>query len=129
MLMLARRPVPQATFDFALKPGPREMPLKANGDGRFTAWRGRSGRRYVVTAYAAQSDEALGFADAVLIAVDRGRQIVEARDSGPWGVEAALEGWRAEVMGQGAVEIHVHLIAPSAEARRRVIADLSPDEI
>lgn len=127
MLTFATASGRQDGFDFAFRREPREIPLRAGGDGRFTAWRGRSGRRYVASAYPASADDALGFSDAVLIAVDRARRIVAARDSGPWGVEAATERWRQGALAQGAVEIHVHLIAADAEARARVVADLAPE--
>lgn len=129
MLMSAKTSAQQAAFEFAFRREPREMPLRSAGDSRFTAWRGRSGRRYVVSSYPADGQDALAFSDAVLIAVDRDRQIVALADSGPWGLEAAMESWRRDAVAAGACEIHVHLIAPDREARQRVIADLTPDQL
>jgi hypothetical protein len=108
---------------------PCEIPLRsmdAHAPSRFTAWRGRSGRRYVASAFPALSDEPLSFTDAVLIAVDRERRIVAVRDSGPWGLVEALERWRDEAAAGGAEQLHVHLIAGTAEERRAVVADLTP---
>ncbi len=106
-----------------------EIPLRSHADGlapRFTAWRGRSGRRYVATAYPLWSDEALSFEDAVLIAVGADRSILAVRDSGPFGSFEALQNWRLEMAGAGAAQIHVHLIAATAQERRRAVADLDP---
>jgi hypothetical protein len=93
---------------------------------RFTAWRGRSGQRYIASVFSVTDDAALGFADAVLIAIAGDRTVLAARDSGPFGVEAAMSRWKAAVMAAGAQEIHVHLLAATAEARRAVVADLTP---
>lgn len=92
---------------------------------RFTAWRGRSGKRYVASVFAAGDETALGFADAVLIAVTAGREVLAVRDSGPFGIGAAMARWRAAVVMAGAEEIHVHLLAETLESRRAVVADLT----
>ncbi len=133
MTMLAFQSPEQTAFTFEPLPrppeGPREWPLRSlapDHRGRFAAWRGRSGRRYVATAFPASHPEALGFADSVLLAVDAERRILAVREAGPWGVEAALERWRDDAIAGGAREIHVHLIAETAEERRRAVADLTP---
>jgi hypothetical protein len=108
----------------------QEMPLRsmaAIGERRFTAWRGRSGRRYVATVFPVADDHALTFSDAVLLAVSPERSIVAARDSGPFGVEAALKRWREAVMRAGAREIHVHLLAEDGLGRRAALLDLMPE--
>lgn len=141
MASLAFRDPAQVTFDFepgfaGVRPAslrcadePRELPLRslsgAHG-GRFTAWRGRSGRRYVSSSFAIHDEDALSFADAVLIAVGADRSVLAVREAGPWGLEAAVTRWRDEAAAAGACEIHVHLIAASAEDRRRAVADLTP---
>jgi uncharacterized protein (DUF3084 family) len=113
------------------KPDPgeaSEMVLRsvsALKERRFAAWRGRSGRRYVTSVFAAGDDMALGFADAVMIAVSAGRKVLAARDSGPFGIEAAMTRWRDSAILAGAQEIHVHLLAESAEARRAAVLDLT----
>jgi hypothetical protein len=108
----------------------REMPLRSAAglsERRFTAWRGRSGRRYVASVFTISDDHALGFTDAVLLAVSPDRQILAARDSGPFGVEAALTRWRQAVAQAGAREIHVHLLAEDGMSRRAALLDLMPE--
>jgi hypothetical protein len=108
----------------------REMPLRATAplaERRFTAWRGRSGRRYVASVFAIQDGHALGFTDAVLLAVSPERKIVAARDSGPFGIDAALTRWRDAVAMAGASEIHVHLLAEDSAGRRAALCDLMPE--
>ncbi|KPF71235.1 hypothetical protein IP69_07360 [Bosea sp. AAP35] len=97
------------------------------GERRFTAWRGRSGRRYVASIFAIGDEHALGFTDAVLVAVSPDRRIVAARDSGPFGVEAALTRWQQSVALAGASEIHVHLLAEDGLSRRAALLDLMPE--
>lgn len=115
----------------AVLPGQvRELPLRAAAqlaERRFTAWRGRSGRRYVASVFAIQDGHALGFSDAVLLAVSPDRKIVAARDSGPFGIDAALTRWRDAVAMAGASEIHVHLLAEDAAGRRAALCDLVPE--
>lgn len=108
----------------------REMPLRATAhlaERRFTAWRGRSGRRYVASVFAVQDGHALGFSDVVLLAVSPDRKIVAARDSGPFGIDAALTRWRDAVAMAGASEIHVHLLAEDGASRRAALLDLMPE--
>jgi hypothetical protein len=106
-----------------------ECPLKGAGDlrdRRFTAWRGRSGKRYIASVFQITDATALGYADAVLLAVDADRQVLAARDSGPFGVEDALTRWRDAVRAAGAVEIHLHLLADDDQARQAALIDLMP---
>lgn len=115
---------------FRWTPPVREIPLRSTSalaERRFTAWRGRSGRRYVASVFAVHDDAALGFIDGVVLAVTPDRRIIAARDSGPFGVESALTRWRDAAMGAGATEIHVHLLADGALERRRALTDLMPD--
>lgn len=107
----------------------REMPLRSAvglGERRFTAWRGRSGQRYVASVFSVTDDHALGFSDAVLLAVSEDRQIIAARESGPFGIEAALTRWRRSVVLAGASEIHIHLLAEDGLSRRAALLDLMP---
>jgi hypothetical protein len=129
MTALAFRSPDQSVFDFEPGNQPRELPLRslsAAHTSRFTAWRGRSGRRYVTSSFAAHDSDALCFADSVLIAVDARRRLIAVREAGPWGVEAAVSRWRDEVIAAGATELHVHLIAATPEDRRKAVADLTP---
>ncbi|GAU82612.1 hypothetical protein [Bosea sp. BIWAKO-01] len=117
--------------EWSAKPGAdaREMPLRSAaglGERRFTAWRGRSGRRYVASVFSVTDDHALGFSDAVLLAVSEDRQIIAARESGPFGIEAALTRWRRSVVLAGASEIHIHLLAEDGLSRRAALLDLMP---
>lgn len=110
-------------------PVARELPMRSTAglsERRFTAWRGRSGRRYVASVFAADDTHALGFTDAVLLAVSPERRIIAARDSGPFGVEAALSRWQRAVAAAGACEIHVHLLAEDGLSRRAALLDLMP---
>ena len=79
----------------------------------FRAWRGRSGRRYVVSVYRPEAVPTLD--GAVLIAVRRDaggfRRIVGI------GIQGALPAGSAD-------EIHVHLLAGTDLARAAVAADL-----
>lgn len=93
---------------------------------RFTAWRGRSGRRYVASVFAVADDHALGFRDAVLLAVSGDRRILAARDGGGPDTAEALERWRQAAAAAGAGEIHVHLLAEDAPSRRAALRDLMP---
>ena len=70
---------------------------------------------------------ALGFTDAVLLAVSADRRVIAARDSGPFGVEAALGRWQRSIMQAGACEIHVHLLAEDGVSRRAALLDLMPE--
>jgi hypothetical protein len=127
MAALAYRYTPDLFDDRAAV---REAPLRSTAslaERRFTAWRGRSGRRYVASVFSVDDAHALGFTDAVLLAVSSERQIIAARDSGPFGVEAALGRWQRSVMEAGACEIHVHLLAEDGLSRRAALLDLMPE--
>lgn len=116
--------------DMAMPGQVRETPLRSTAhlaERRFTAWRGRSGRRYVASVFAVHDGHALGFSDAVLLAVSPERSIVAARDSGPFGIDAALTRWRDAVAMAGATEIHVHLLAEDGASRRAALLDLMPE--
>jgi hypothetical protein len=120
-------------FDYEPAPARKvasEMPLRSTaalGERRFTAWRGRSGRRYVASVFGILDDHALGFTDAVLLAVSDDRRILAARESGAFGVEAALSRWRQAILAAGAREIHVHLLAEDGVSRRAALLDLMPE--
>ncbi len=101
---------------------PLDSVAPAGLEGRFHAWRGRSGKRYVVSVYPA--DAAPDYAEAVVIAVRRrgaSRVILEAAAVEPGGAAGRFS--RA-----GADELHFHLMAQDAEARAAVAADLGGAE-
>jgi hypothetical protein len=125
----ASAPARPVQTGFRLMPPVQEMPFRGAsvGERRFTAWRGRSGRRYVASIFAAMDETAMGFPDGVMLAVTADRRIIAARDSGPFGVEEALTRWRDAAVNAGATEIHVHLLAEGPAERRRALIDLTPD--
>lgn len=96
-----------------------------------TSWRGRSGRRYVVGVHAPTEPDLADIADAVVIAVRRGRDgtaaVVDAAAPGRWTPRPARAGWLSAARRQGATELHVHRLADSEAARRAVVADLVED--
>ncbi len=101
MPVLALHDHDQTAFAFTAssEDDPVETPLRsragqeaAGGSCRFSAWRGRSGRRYVVSTFAIDDDAALTYAEAVILAVSADRRVLDVKDSGPWSV---AERWRA----------------------------------
>ncbi|MHB2168367.1 hypothetical protein [Alsobacter sp. R-9] len=107
-----------------VRPAPRLEPLAVadalGPDSRLRAWRGRSGRRYVVfTVPAARLPD---LAEAVFVAVRRRPGISPA-------VLAAVAGTGADAAADarfaGADEIDVHLIARTPAERHEVAADLA----
>jgi hypothetical protein len=131
MPVLAFHEPDQTAFAFAPVSafGPEELPLRSragHGDCRFSAWKGRSGKRYVVSCFNIDDESALTYPDAVMVAVGPQRAVLDVRDAGPWSVAEALGRWRAEMRALGAVQLHIHLIAATADERRRVVMDLSP---
>lgn len=88
-------------------------------ENRYRVWRGRSGRRYLVTVM--PLGEAMRVESGVLLLVainpDGGRQVVWAGEPG-----APLPG--IAVPAGVRFEAHVHLLAASAEKRAAALADL-----
>ncbi len=110
-----------------------EAPLASLGglkERRFTAWRGRSGKRHVVSVFALDEEAALAFTDAVLIAVTQMGDILALRDIGGFGDDSSdairLRLWRDAMRTAGARELHVHLLADTAAARQDILRDLAP---
>ncbi len=83
---------------------------------RFHVWRGTSGRRYVVSAYAPSTVP--DYRDVIALAVGRGRNGRLAI------LGAAVTGEDPVALFPGAEEIHLHLLAQDPTARRVVLADL-----
>lgn len=92
-----------------------------------SAWRGRSGRRYVVGVHGLTVEAAEEALPAVLVAVrrnDAGLAVLLDLYSGE--AEAAdVREWVARAAGQGATELHVHRLAEGAGERAAVVADLT----
>ena len=114
--------VPAAARDEALavaREAGTALPLRA--------WRGRSGRRYVVSVYPLDEVDD-GYAGALLLAVARDaegrRQLVAARESGAAAVSGYNGQWLSAARERGANELHIHLLAASHSARRSTLDDL-----
>ncbi|GJD48882.1 hypothetical protein OPKNFCMD_1608 [Methylobacterium crusticola] len=92
-----------------------------------SAWRGQSGRRYVVGIHALDPDP-IEVGDAVVIAVRRDRdgvaELVAVAAAGESPRERLQRGWMNQARARGATEMHVHRLAEDAAARRAVVADL-----
>lgn len=105
--------------------------LRGTAAPSLSAWRGRSGRRYVVGIHELSEAELADLGEAVVIAVRRdGAGIAEAvaiAASGNGARERLHRNWLARARQKGATEMHVHRLAESEEARRTVIADLTAD--
>lgn len=92
-----------------------------------SAWRGRSGRRYVVGVHGLTVEAAEEALPAVLVAVrrnDAGLAVLLDLYSGETGASDVAE-WVGRAAGQGATELHVHRLAEGADERTRIVADLT----
>jgi hypothetical protein len=110
----------------------REEPLRATaalGPGfAFSAWRGRSGRRYIVGVHAFGDCGVADIIDAVVIATRRDRDgtawIVDIANAGVGAGEGLRPSWLATARARGATEVHLHRLASDDSERRAVIDDL-----
>lgn len=97
-----------------------------------SAWRGRSGRRYVVGVHEIVASDLAEVGPAVLIAVRRDgagiAQPVSVTATGESPRERLTRGWLARVRQKGATEMHVHRLAEGEDERRAIVADLVLDE-
>lgn len=97
-----------------------------------SAWRGRSGRRYVVGVHEIATPDLAEVGPAVLIAVRRDgagiAQPVSVTATGESSRERLTRGWLARVRQKGATEMHVHRLAEGEDERRAIVADLVLDE-
>lgn len=122
----------------------REERLRTNADLPDTpvlplsAWRGRSGRRYVVGIHPAFAFDADAMAEAVVIAVRRDPtgiaqlvSVATSRESPREHLRRSLLGrdWLERVRRGGATEMHVHRVAAGEAERAAVAADLRGDAI
>ena len=115
----------------------REERLRATAGLRhaplaLSAWRGRSGRRYIVGVHALDSAEILDVTDAVILAIRRDSDgvahVIDIATAGSRPVEQARSRWMAAVRAQGATEMHIHRLAEGEDERRAIVADLREDE-
>jgi hypothetical protein len=92
------------------------------------AWRGRSGKRYVVSVYPLDAVDA-DYDGAVLMAVarepDGSRRLMETRASPRLGLTGCNGRWLAAMRERGANELHIHLLAANAAAQLSAIDDLA----
>ena len=117
----------------ALQDPPREEMLKSTRGLRgspalpLSAWRGASGRRYVVGVHDARHVEVDELAEAVAIGVTRDSNgIAELQGVGVGLGHGAGDQWLGEMRRKGCTEIHVHRLADNANERREIELDLNP---
>jgi len=93
-----------------------------------SAWRGRSGRRYVVGVHALNEPDFAEVGEAVVIAVRRDEAgialPVSVVSSGTSPREHLHRNWLARARAVGATEMHVHRLAESEDERRAIVDDL-----
>ena len=113
--------------------GVREERLRATaglkgGALNLSAWRGRSGRRYVVGIHPLSETDILDVTDAIILAVrrdDQGvAQLVDIATAGPKPRDRLRKSWMSTVRARGATEMHVHRLAEDDATRRAIVADL-----
>lgn len=93
-----------------------------------SAWRGASGRRYVVGVHPAEGFGVEEAAEAVCIAVERDKNGIARLISVGSGMgDADAEHWLRQARKAGATEIHVHRLAEGPAERGAVAADLKPE--
>lgn len=113
--------------------GVREERLRATAGLRggalnLSAWRGRSGRRYVVGVHPLSETDILDVTDAIILAVRRDDQgvaeLVDIATAGPKPRDRLRKSWMSTVRARGATEMHVHRLAEDDATRRAIVADL-----
>ncbi|MDP2620902.1 MAG: hypothetical protein Q8P46_12130 [Hyphomicrobiales bacterium] len=92
----------------------------------FRYWRGRSGRRYLHTVHALADWPGYGEANLIFVRCQAGgrRHVLWVGQAGGHGARAAARSLFKRMEEAGANEVHVHLLAGSARARRAVERDL-----
>ncbi|MGL4811848.1 MAG: hypothetical protein ACRCXM_08725 [Beijerinckiaceae bacterium] len=100
--------------------------LKIIADERFCAWRGKSGKRYVTSIYSFA--DCPDYEHVVALAVrrdwDGARTVIDGLDLGPFPLVSLGGDILEQARVRGATEIHLHLLADTAEARQAVLDDL-----
>ncbi|WP_348645188.1 hypothetical protein [Methylobacterium sp. BTF04] len=98
-----------------------------------SAWRGRSGRRYVVGIHDLAELELDDMGEAVVIAVRRDAagigELISVATAGESPRERLARNWIARARHQGATEMHVHRLAEDEAERRAVVADLAVERM
>ena len=124
--------------DRARRAGVREERLRstaglANATSLLTlsAWRGRSGRRYVVGVHPLHEADLADVTDAVLIAVGRDgdgvARVIDVAAAGTQARERQRLAWMSTVRTRGATEMHVHRLAQGDDERHAILDDLRED--
>ena len=105
--------------------------LRSSPSLALSAWRGRSGKRYVVGVHALSEPELDEMGDAVVIAVRRDgagiAEMVSVASSGESPREHLKRTWFDRVRRSGATEMHVHRLADDAAQRSAIVDDLRVD--
>jgi hypothetical protein len=98
------------------------------GTPALSAWRGRSGRRYIVGIHDLAEPDLDDLGDAVVMAVRRDAngtgELVCVASAGDSPRERLTRSWMAVARHRGANEMHIHRLAESAAERRAIVADL-----
>jgi hypothetical protein len=124
-----------AVWREATSASPNNHPLAslAGGDleGRFHAWHGRSGRRYICSVFPVDlqaADAGLPeFAEAIVIAVGEyggARRVVAFLQCADGASAGARQAFVAAALKAGARQWHVHLLLAAPRKRRAAIADI-----
>lgn len=117
----------------------REERLKTNAGLRgapalpLSAWRGRSGRRYVVGVHPAGGFDLDAMAEAVVIAVRRDEsgiaEMLSVASSKESPRDHLRRTWLDRVRHGGATEMHVHRLADTEAERSAIVEDLKLDSV
>jgi hypothetical protein len=118
-------------------PPMREVRLRTAASLRGTpalvlsAWRGRSGRRYVVGIHELVERELDDMGEAVVMAVRRDSagigELIAVTAAGSSPRERLTRNWIARARHGGANEMHVHRLAEDEAERCEIVADLEVD--
>lgn len=96
-----------------------------------SAWRGRSGRRYVVGVHPAVEFDPEEMSDSVTIAVRRDNsgiaQMISVASSGESPRDHLRRVWLDRARHGGATELHIHRLAEDEGERGAIVADLRPE--
>ena len=117
----------------ALHDLPREERLRTTAGLRGTpaialsAWRGASGRRYVVGIWDARHVDLKELIESVAIGVTRDSHGIAQLQGVAAGLGHDAAGkWLGEMRRKACTEIHIHRLCESAEERSAVAGDLNP---
>lgn len=112
----------------------REERLRAaaslrEGSARLSAWRGRSGHRYVVSIHPFEDAALHDAVGAVILAVarelDGTARLVRAASFEADASPGFRRGFMSDARARGATELHVHRLVDDPAERRAVVADLA----